>query len=161
MRGEEIMFMVSFLGFWCAVAFMVWVVASGRRRARTIQAMTEFHNRLLDKLGSARDFSEFLQSEGGTRFLRSLSTERVSPNQRILSSIQTGTVLLMLGLGLLVLGWTYGEFDIFVVLGTVGFVLGLGFLISSAVAYRLSRTWGVLEETGRQEQVVTRSDDAG
>jgi hypothetical protein len=70
-------------------------------------------------------------------------------------------VLLMLGLGLLVLGWTYGEFDIFVVLGTVGFVLGLGFLISSAVSYRLSRTWGVLEETGRQEQVVTRSDDAG
>jgi hypothetical protein len=147
MRGEAFMFMFSFLGFWAAVAFMVWVVANGRRRARTVQAMTEFHNRLLDKLGTAKDFSDFLQSEGGTRFLESLSTERVSPNQRILSSIQTGIVLSSLGMGLLVLGWTYGErFDVFVVLGTIGFMLGVGFLVSSAIAYRLSRSWGVLDD---------------
>lgn len=159
MKGEAILFMFGFLGFWTAVSFMVWVVVNGRRRARTVQAMTEFHNRLLDKLGSAKDFADFLQSEGGSRFLQSLSTERVNPNQRILSSIQTGTVLGMLGLGLLMLGWTYGErFDVFVVLGTVGLMLGLGFLISSGVAYRLSRTLGVLEDKPPRAG-MTRPDD--
>jgi len=147
MRGEGFMFMLGFLGFWTAVAFMVWVWSNGRRKARTIQAMTEFHNRLLDKIGSTKDFSDFLQSDGGTRFLESLSTEPVRPNQRILGSIQTGTVLFVLGLGLLVLGWTYGErFDAFVVLGTVAFTLGLGFLISAAISFRLSRTMGLLDD---------------
>jgi hypothetical protein len=145
MGNEVIPVTLAILGFWFAMSFIVWVVATGRRKARTFQAMTEFHNRLLDKLGSAKDFSDFLQSDGGARFLESLSTEKVNPNQRILGSIQTGTVLLMLGFGLLVLGWTYGErFDAFVVLGTVGFTLGLGFLISAVISYRLTRMMGVL-----------------
>src|SRR5262245_13697261 len=98
---DTVMMVINFSAMCAAVAFIIWVVTNGRRKTRTIQAMTEFHNRLLDKIGSAKDFSDFLQSEGGSRFLDSMTLERPSDaNQRILSSIQTGAVLLMLGLGL-------------------------------------------------------------
>jgi hypothetical protein len=107
--------------------------------------MTDFHNRLLDKIGSAKDFSDFLQSDGGERFLDSLSLERTNPNQRILGSIQTGTVLLMLGIGLLVCGWTLdAENGVALFMGWISLSLGTGFLASAAIAWKLSDNWGLL-----------------
>jgi hypothetical protein len=144
--SDQVMFMVSFLGFWAVMGFIVWVLAASRRKARTTQAMTEFHNRLLDKIGSARDFADFLQSDGGGRFLDSLSLERTNPNQRILGSIQTGAVLLMLGVGLLVCGWTVGgDSGVPLFMGTISLALGTGFLVSAAIAWRLSESWGLLK----------------
>ena len=143
---ETVAMMVSMLGFFSAVAFIVWVLSVSRRKARTTQAMTEFHNRLLDKIGSAKDFSDFLQSDGGTRFLDSMTLERHDPNQRILGSIQTGAVLLTLGIGLLVCGWTIASDNgVALFMGWISVALGTGFLVSAAIAWRLSESWGLLK----------------
>ena len=150
------MLVINFLGMCAAVSFIIWVVYTGRRKTRTVQAMIEFHNRLLEKIGSAKDFSDFLQSEGGNRFLESMTLERPDPNHRILGSIQTGSVLTMLGLGLMACGFfTHKGFEIWMLLGTISGSLGVGFLISSGVAYYLSRTWGLLDSRRQGREAKT------
>src|SRR5688572_25718655 len=149
MTGTE-MVVINVLGTCVVVCFIFWVWINGRQKTRTIQAMSEFHNRLLEKIGSAKDFADFMQSDGGARFLDSMTLERTDPNQRILGSIQTGAVLLMLGLGLLGCAFlTEKGFEIWMFLGSISGSLGLGFLISSAVTYHLSRKLGLLEERRR------------
>ena len=137
------------IAMFTAIGWIVWVLVNGVKTRNRIRAMTEFHNRLLDKMGSAKEFADFLQSEGGDRFLKSVTIEKVNPNQRILGAIQTGLVFAFFGLGLLLLGWEF-DFDehAFTVLGTVTLALGCGFLVSSIVSYRLSRAWGLFNGGG-------------
>ncbi len=128
-------------------AWIVWVVVEGRRRRERLKVVTEFHQRLLEKIGSTSEFGEFLQTEGGNRFLDSLSIEPSKPNARILRSCQTGIVLSFLGLGFLLLRWLF-DFDAqaFPVLGTLLLALGIGFSLSSGISYRLARAWGLFDD---------------
>jgi hypothetical protein len=145
--------LLATLGSFAMFSWIAWVVVEGRRRRERLKLMTEFHNRLLDKIGSAREFGEFLQTEGGNRFLDSLSIERSRPTERILRSIQTGVVLSLLGLTLLLLRWWTGG-EAFTVIGALGLAIGVSFLVSSLVSYRLSKTWGLIQggESGRSER---------
>jgi hypothetical protein len=142
--------------------FFGWVVGTfvdGRRRWLTIRARTEFYNRMMDKFSSAREFIDFSQTEGGLRFLETFSTERVGPTDRILGSIQKGAILSIVGLGSLFLGWRYRvDGDVFTIIGTVLLALGVGFLVSAGVSYRLSKGWGLLGglETGKHSELVSR-----
>lgn len=147
--SDQIANMLTLMAMFTAVGWVVWVLVNGIKTRHTVRAMTEFHNRLLDKMGSAKDFAEFLQSEGGNRFLQSVTLKKVNPNQRILGAIQTGLVFAFLGLGLLFLGWEF-DFDEhgFTVLGTLALALGGGFLVSSLISYRLSKAWGLLNGGG-------------
>jgi hypothetical protein len=135
------------------VAFVVWIVANGWQRRHQMRLMTEFNNKLLDRVGSAKEFGEFLQSEVGSKFIDNLKVER-SPTRAehgILRASQIGIVLTMLGLGLLAVGryltYRYSAFDEYeplTILGVVALSLGLGFLFSAVASYRLGRTLGVL-----------------
>ncbi len=138
------------IAFFVMVGFIVKTVVDGRRRQEHLKTVTEFNNRLLDKLGSVSDFAQFLQSDGGARFLDTLSTERgvLGPRERMLRAVQTGVILSVVGVGFLLLGWLYAfDEDAFTVLGVIILSLGLGFLLSSAASYRLARTLGVLDES--------------
>ncbi|HEY3177188.1 MAG TPA: hypothetical protein VGK94_15660 [Candidatus Polarisedimenticolia bacterium] len=152
---EEVTIMFTLIAMFSAIGWVVWTLASATKSRHMVRAMTEFHNRLLDKIGSAKDFSDFLQSEGGERFLKSVSLDKVNPNERILSAIQTGLVLAFLGIGLLFLGWEF-EFDqhAFTVMGTVALAVGGGFLVSSIISHRLSKAWGLLN--GREAKPSDR-----
>jgi len=143
--ADRIPVMLTFMALFTAIGWVVWVLANGIKTRQTVRAMSEFHNRLLDKMGSTREFADFLQSEGGQRFLQSVTLDRVNPNQRILGAIQTGLVFAFSGLGLLFLGWEF-DFDehTFTVLGTMALALGCGFLVSSLISYRMSKAWGLL-----------------
>jgi hypothetical protein len=133
------------LGFFGMIGWIVHVIVDGRRRRERLKVFTEFHTRLLDRIGSTREFGEFLQTDGGTRFLETLSLEGSAPKLRILRSIQAGIVLLALGVGLLMLGRMYQwDEEGFTVMGTIALSLAVGFLASSAVSYRLSKSMGLL-----------------
>src|SRR5829696_1905920 len=63
-------------------ATMGWIVhvfVDGRRRRERLKVFTEFHSRLIDRMGSAKEFAEFLQTTGGQNFLDTLSLERGHP----------------------------------------------------------------------------------
>jgi hypothetical protein len=88
------------LGMFALVAFVVYVKYESARRRH--QQATEFHARILDRMGSAREFGEFLGTDAGSRFLDAISSEGQQPQLRILRSVQLDILLLAIGVGLLV-----------------------------------------------------------
>jgi hypothetical protein len=65
---------------------------------------------------------------------------------KILGSIQKGIILSLVGAGLPILGNVFGSQmggDLYIVLtvaGTIGVMIGIGFLISTAISYRISKS---------------------
>ena len=117
-----------------------------RQRQAQIRAQADFHKQLLDKFGSGQEFAEFLDGKGSQRFLEELWSQRPGNNERVLGTMRNGVVLTTLGLGMLVLSWTYLEQ--FRVFGVLALALGVGFLIAAAISHRLSRQW---EQRARAE----------
>jgi hypothetical protein len=150
-----------------AIAWVIHTVVDGFRRRQQIRLATDFHGKLLDRIGSAKEFGEFLNSTGGSKFLDALTIEREGgPHLRILRALQAGFVGLALGVGLFILignaSLTFGvprEFernaeDGLAVLATMSTSIGIGLLLSAGASYVLSRRMGLMND-GRDR----RSED--
>jgi hypothetical protein len=130
------------------LAFVVWVIVNGWQRRQHVKAMAEFHGRLIERIGSVKDFSDFLQTEGGVKFMDALTVERGStgPRDRILRAVQSGVVCTTMSGGFLGVGLmnAFGAHEEFTVLGIIVLSLGLGLLLSSGAAYWVARTLGLI-----------------
>src|SRR5262249_29488855 len=101
---------------------------------------------LLQRIESFKDFSEFIESDGGSKFLDRLMAGGPAQDVRstILRTVQTGLVLISLGVGMLILGFVlrfqqpYGNSYVFVITGTIALSLGVGFLLAGGASYRLA-----------------------
>src|SRR5918994_1674906 len=95
--------------FFGMLGFVIWVVVNGWQRRQQVKVMTDFNSRLFDRLGSAKDFNDLLQSEGGARLIAAMTAERGSTGarDRILQATQMGVVFVVLGLGFLFLHWRH------------------------------------------------------
>jgi hypothetical protein len=108
--------------------------------------MTEFHTRALDKMGSTADFGNFLETDGGKRFLKSLTIEGLGPKQRIVRSVERGILCLAIGLVTAIPSFLFPEIrDGLTMIGTIIAGVGVGNLISSAVSFVLSQKLGLLD----------------
>jgi hypothetical protein len=131
------------------IGWVVFVIVDGLRRRQQTKVFTEFHSKLLDRIGSAREFGDFFSSEAGSRFLDSLSSsETGAPQVRILRSMQSGLVLLALGVGLFLLTnartFSLEAMDGLLVTGTVAAAVGAGLVVSTGMSYVLSKRMGLL-----------------
>ena len=131
--------------------FVVWVIATALQRRQRLNLSADFNKQLLDRIGSVKDFSDFVQTEAGTTFMRRLTTTEpsTSPQQRILSAVHIGIVLFSLGAGLLGLArlTTIANRDEVTLIGTIALSLGIGFVLSSGVLYRLAYVLGLMHPT--------------
>jgi len=132
------------------IGWVVYVIVDGLRRRQQTRVFTEFHSKLLDRIGSGREFADFFSSEAGTRFLDSLSSsETGAPQIRILRSMQSGVVLLALGVGLFVLTnqrtFSLEAMDGLVVMATVAAAVGAGLVVSTLMSYLLSKRLGLID----------------
>ena len=128
-----------------------WVVFSTIRRLKVARVQAEVQSRLIEKVGSSQDFLTFLGSESGKTLVDSIGIEQPSrnPYNRILVSVQAGVILLLLGIAFLFLGRHFTDAsEGFVILGGLGVALGIGFLISAGLSYRLSKAFGLFEREG-------------
>ena len=124
------------IALFAAVVLIIWLLLR-QRQART-QVRAEFHKQLLDKFSSGREFADFLESKGSQRFLEELWSQKMGPKEQTLRCVRNGTILTVLGLGMLGLSWmTKG----FVFAGVIVLALGVGYLISTAISHRLSKQW--------------------
>jgi hypothetical protein len=145
------------------IGWVVYVVVDGFRRRQQLKVFTDFHGKLIDRLGSAREFGEFFTSDAGDRFLSSLSrSETGAPHIRILRSMQTGLVLVALGIGLFVLvtvrPFSIDAVDGFVVIATGATAVGTALLISTGLSYVLSKRMGLIEiPKPERDRETTRS----
>jgi len=149
------------LGAFCMVSWIVFTVVTGLRRWHQQRMLGQFQTKLLDRIGSVNELGAFLNTEAGARFLKGLTTineSEVGPHARILRAVQTGAVLATLGTGLYLYGWltpgVRGEVTNSInAVATIFFGIGVGFLGSAAISYRLSKQMGLLapNEQGRHE----------
>lgn len=128
------------------------LIAAFKNRAH-LRAQTEFHNKMMEKFSSADEFTAYLQSEAGRSFFDNLANEPAPTLGKILSSIQKGAILTLLGLGLVFLGKSFTVPEggnIMFVVGIISLMVGVGFLVSSAISYRLAKTWDLIPASGKR-----------
>lgn len=144
MSEEVILFPILF----CLIGFIVWTTFTTIRRFRIAKLQAGVQTKLLDKFGSGQELLAYVDSDAGKRFLESLTMEQRTPYGRILGAAQASVILLLLGIALLFLrGRVAGAGEGFLVLGTIMFSLGVGFGVSAAVSYFLSKSFGLLNES--------------
>jgi hypothetical protein len=101
-------------------------------------------------MGSVGEFSQFLNTDGGRKFLSAVSIESGgAAHQRVLRAFQSGVVMVCLGLGIFMyLSGARVDTDTYESLGFVGTVsaaVGFGLLISGFVSLKLSRRMGLID----------------
>ena len=141
-------------GAFAMVSWVIFVIVDGIRRWHQQRVLGQFQSKMLDRIGSVNELGAFLNTEAGSRFLKGLTTlsEPMDPRLRILRAAQSGAVLATLGVGLYLYGWltptVRGEVTNGInALATIFFAIGVGFLVSAALSFRLSKQMGLLEPT--------------
>jgi len=95
---------------------------------------------LLDKFSSTHDFTEFVQSPAGQKYVASISDTVTKPGASILNSVRIGIVLIFVGVACFLVRTYQGDARyLFNGLGTVLSMLGLGFLVSGLVSYFIAK----------------------
>jgi hypothetical protein len=135
------------IAFFASIVVILWLLL--RQKQARIQARTEFHKHLLDKFQSGREFAEFLEGKGSQRFLDELWSQGAGPQNQLLTAMRKGIVLAVLGLGILGMSFTRRGL---VIPAVVILALGVGFLISTAISYRLSNQWERNQKLERENQ---------
>ena len=128
-------------------------VVAYRRWVRQTKVQIDVHTKILDRMQSNEDLLAYVQTPAGKTFLEfgpnnPVQETRVAsaPFGRILWSVQAGVVLASLGIGLRYAQGHVPEEIVpaFTVLGVIVMSLGLGAVVSAAVAYVLSSRLGLL-----------------
>jgi hypothetical protein len=143
------------------IIWLVRIALQNRRWNRVSKTQTEIHSKLMDRLGSNEELMAYMQTPAGRRFLEfapvPLEPEPkrlAAPFSRILWSLQAGAVLTVAGLGLLFLRANSGIEEISQVafiFGVLILSIGIGFVVSAAVAYLLSKRLGLFDATSASE----------
>lgn len=133
------------IAFFFAVAFVAYVMVQARTRRE--DKRVDLHSKILERIGSAREFGEFLDSDAGTRFLKALSPEVTRPEMRMIGALRAGIVGLTVGLGIFLGIWA-GAFgsgaEDFLIIATILSSIGLGLILSSAASYVVARRVGLM-----------------
>ena len=149
----------ALLAFACFLGALTWLVRlflENRRWARIFKLQSEVHGRLIDKFSSSQELSSYMETEAGRRFLEAapipvgVETQQRVPNAvaRVLTPLQIGVVLVLLGIGFFLLRQVREEIhDPMLVLGTNMLMPGLGFIISAGMTWLLAGKLGLMPES--------------
>jgi hypothetical protein len=131
--------------------WMCWTISTNIRRSHAARAVAQLHSKLLDKCAASQDLMAYLESETGRKFLESAGTESANPAGRILNAIQAGAIALFVGIAELIVRMTMDviirnsdEDHFLLVSGAIALAIGIGFLISAATSFALTKSWGLL-----------------
>jgi hypothetical protein len=145
--------------FACFLAALLWMIRAfleNRRWGRIFKLQSEVHGRLIDKFSSNQELALYMDTEAGRRFLEAapipvgFEPDQRVPNAiaRVLTPLQIGIVLSLLGAGFYMLRHTSPEMEIpMLLLGTVALMPGLGFIISAGITWVLAARLGLLPDS--------------
>jgi hypothetical protein len=164
---------LAFFVFVCIVGAVLWllrVLMENRRWGRILKLQSEVHTKLLDRFGTSQELLTYMNTEAGRRFLESSpiptgfgpGPQAKLSLTRVLTPLQLGVVITLLGTGFLLLR-DNPHLDAqgpFLVLGTLGLMLGIGFIISAGLSYLLARHMGLLpQSTAELEKAVNMAKE--
>jgi hypothetical protein len=110
-------------------------------------------------MGTTGEFSQFLNTEGGQKLLVTVGSDGGFAHQRVLRAIQSGIVMVCLGVGIFLYlagneGFDRDTYESLGFVGTVSFAIGAGLLISSYLSLQLSRKMGLIN--GKSDAHVSK-----
>jgi hypothetical protein len=152
------------LVFFCFIGVLVWltqVFVRNRRWQRTFKAQMDAREKLIDRCSTNEQMMQYMEAAGkGLLEMPALNEgEDRMPNvvARVLTSLQIGVVLALLGIGMLILRHVVGPEGMgFMVLGVVFLMPGLGFLISAGISWGLAGRLGMLPKSSAEAGELTR-----
>src|SRR5579863_3004487 len=154
---------IPFLVFACLLGALLWlthVLLENRRWGKIFKLQTDVHGKLIERFGTSQEVLTYMSTDAGKRFLEAapiaVGFERQapvpSPVARVLTPLQIGVVMTLLGIGLLSLRHSVADGGgALLVIGTVVLMPGLGFIISAGITWALARHLGLMPESGARE----------
>jgi hypothetical protein len=151
---------IPFLVFVCILGALLWlihVLLENRRWGRIFKLQTDVHGKLIERFGTSQEVLTYMSTDAGKRFLEAtpiaVGFERQapvpSPVARVLTPLQIGVVMTLLGVGLLSLRHSVSDGGgALLVIGTVVLMPGLGFIISAGITWALARHLGLMPDSG-------------
>ena len=147
-------FMIVFI-FGACFGGIIWLIRTAiehRRWVRLSKIQTDVHTKLMDRFTGNEELLAYIQTPSGRRFLESAPIPLDSPRAvsapvgRILWSMQHGAVLTVAAIGIeIVAARAIAEVaQPVAAVGIFVIAIGIGFLISSLLAYGVSRRLGLL-----------------
>lgn len=146
---------IVFLSILCALIWLIHLFLENRRWTRIFKLQTDVHNKLIDRFGSNQELLTYMNTDAGKRFLEAApipvefeQTQKMPGGvARILTPLQIGIVLTLLGIGFLFLRHAEADLEIpLLVLGTAILMPGIGFILSAAVTWVLAGRLGLMPE---------------
>jgi hypothetical protein len=150
---------IPFLVFLCILGALLWLVhvlLENRRWNRIFKLQTDVHGKLIERFGTSQEVLTYMSTEAGKRFLEATpiavgfepSQPMPSPVARVLTPLQIGIVMSLLGLGFIFLRHSIPDGAApLLLLGTVILMPGLGFIISAGVTWVLGRHLGLMPDS--------------
>lgn len=147
---------IPFLVFVCILVALLWlthVFLENRRWGRIFKLQTDVHSKLIERFGTSAEVLTYMGTEAGKRFLEAtpiaVGIERKqpvpSPVARVLTPLQIGIVMALLGLGLIMLRHSISEgATALLIFGTIILMPGLGFIISAGITWILAWRLGLM-----------------
>lgn len=147
---------VPLLAFACGLTgifVLARMFVENRRWSRIFKLQSEVHGKLIDKFTSNQELASYMETEAGRKFLEAapipigIEQDRRMPSAvaRILTPLQAGIVMVLLGIGLLSLRHAGPDMDTpMLVFGTVVLMPGIGFIISAGVSWLLAAKLGLM-----------------
>jgi hypothetical protein len=149
-----------FLVFVCILGALLWlthVLLENRRWGRIFKLQTDVHGKLIERFGTSQEVLTYMSTDAGKRFLEATpiavgfepQAPVPSPVARVLTPLQIGIVMTLLGIGLLSLRHSVSDGGgALLVIGTVVLMPGLGFIISAGITWALARHLGLMPDSG-------------
>ena len=142
--GNDVPIVATIFG---TFGWVVYIISTNIRKAHGSRAVASLHSKLLDKCAVSQDLVAYLESGSGQKFLESASAEGSQPWSRILNAIQAGFVLSLVGIAELIVR-SFEQYtdtaEFLLITGAIALAIGVGFLISAATSFALSKSWGLL-----------------
>lgn len=148
--------LIPLLAFACglvAIILLARMFIENRRWSRIFKMQSDVHGRLIERFTTNQELASYMQTEAGRKFLEAAPLpisfeqhQRVpSAIARILTPLQAGIVMVLLGIGLLLLRHTDPEMNTpMLFLGTVVLMPGIGFIISAGASWFLASRLGLM-----------------
>lgn len=152
--------LLAFFGFLAVVLWMVRIFVENRRWGKVFKLQSDVHGRLIDKFSTNQELAAYMETDAGKRFLEAspiavnLETGQHVPNAvaRVLTPLQVGVVMVLLGAGLLALRHASPDMEVpMLVMGMVVLMPGIGFILSAGITWLLAARLGLMPRAeGRQ-----------
>ncbi len=139
--------LLGVMAFFASFLWLIRILLENRRWSRLFRLQSEVHAKLIDRFATNQELLHYMETEPGKRFLEAapipIDFDRKQPMPggvtRILAPLQFGIVLTMLGIGLFF-------FHPLMIVGIVTLALGIGFIISAIVSWRISAQLGLMPQ---------------